>query len=75
MASLNIITFITFVLMVVGAVFAVLSTSGNYWEIVSADNNAFHMGLWKVCGKPFKKSYCTERSKSGGYIYFNLCFK
>ena len=55
--------------MAVGAVFAALSTAGNYWEKISSGSKIIHMGLWQTCGKPFTRSYCVDRSKTGNNVF------
>nr|CRX73246.1 Claudin-like 15 [Hydra vulgaris] len=64
MASFRLIYFINCGLMIIGAVFAALSTAGNYWEKYSLRSTIVHVGLWQFCGKPFSSSYCLERDKT-----------
>ncbi|XP_065655174.1 uncharacterized protein LOC105849682 isoform X2 [Hydra vulgaris] len=48
---------IHFGLVVTSSIFGILSTAGSNWESI----NGVHLGLWNVCVRSEKQSYCSDR--------------
>ncbi|XP_012556820.1 uncharacterized protein LOC105844585 isoform X2 [Hydra vulgaris] len=54
---------LTFGVMVIGMVFAVLATEGKYWESYLFEKSiSIYTGLWLFCGFQFSKENCIKRS-------------
>nr|XP_012561773.1 epithelial membrane protein 1 [Hydra vulgaris] len=63
----KVVRFITFILMIVGAVFNILAIAGNSWENINVNtkiqDRSYHIGLWKVCENSIS-SKCFNREKT-----------
>ncbi|XP_065673496.1 lens fiber membrane intrinsic protein-like isoform X2 [Hydra vulgaris] len=67
MAILNIVTC---VLICVGIGFAILSTVGNYWLVLSLSFYSMHSGLWSVCNN----NYCADMTNVSDIINVTRAF-